>query len=202
MDTSGDFFLRTFGDATGVISASGPTTPSESPICSPLILSSTSLAVDLPRLPGTPSTSAIEPEPPAQDSEVSLSSPYFPESIPSDHTPPTAFATAELFYTPQGIGEDAPLEESASLLLRPNSSPIISPPDIVDPTSAANPTPKGIEFSELTSCNLAHVGSPITPSLTSVILSSGDTAQAAYSSFFHLQRSAIKVLPINHSDVH
>ncbi len=55
MNTPGDSYLRTFGDATGVISApSSPTTPSESPMCSPLILSSTPLPVNLPELAETP----------------------------------------------------------------------------------------------------------------------------------------------------
>ncbi len=200
MNTFGDFCLPTFGDATGAISAaSSPTTPSESPICSPLIFPSTFLPVDLPEFTETPLTSSIGPEPPAQDKEVSLSSPCLPESMPSDHTLLDTFETTELFYTPQGIGEDAPLEGSTSLLLQPNTS--ISPLDGVDPTSAAHPTPKGIEFSDFTACSLAHVGSPINPSIASVILSSGDTAQAAYSSFFRSQRSTIKVLSMIHSNI-
>ncbi len=169
---SRNFSLRTFDDAMGATCISGPITPMESPICSPLIFSSTTLADDLLQLAETPSTSVFEPESPPL---ATLPSPCFPHSIPLDRSPDSpldVFATAETFYTPQGIGEDVPLQESP-LLFRSNPSPVIPSVGAVNPTATAYPSLTGSELSELTACSLACLGSPITPSVASVILSSG-----------------------------
>ncbi len=197
-NTSRDFSLRTFDDATRATCASCPT-PSESPICSPLIFSSTALADNLLQLNETLSSSAFEP---LSLPSASLSSPCFADSIPLDHSPSDPSAEAETFYTPQGIGEDAPLHDiTPILLLQSNSPPIVPSVNAVNPTSPACPSFTGSELSELTACSLASVGSPIAPSLASVILSSGDTAQAAYSSFRHSRYTSNKVLSIYYLDV-
>lgn len=200
-----DFFLRALdrfeldGDAMGGTSSSGSTTPFETHFCSPLIFSPQSLAIDLDRLPQAaqmPSTS-FEQESPALDMEPDLTSCCILETLPHDHSPHDAPTAAELFYTPQGIGEHAPLDESTPLLLQPTASNILPSNDMTDPTSTDGyRSVKHFELSELIARSLASVDFPITPSAASLILSFGDTALATYYRFVHWQQSAIEVLCI------
>lgn len=190
----GDLFLHAFdcskpgNDAAVVASDSDRTTPFETPLCSPLIF-----PIDLPEFsenPQMPPQSFSESKSSSQDLELYLSS---CSSIgnygPSPHSSHSASATADLFYTPQGMGEYTPLDENAPLLLQPNSSTNILPESHRGTDLSKS---KRSEFFQTTAHNIASMEceSPVTPSVTTLALECGESALES-SGFLH--RTPIKV---------